>query len=57
MDTLIQATKDGDHSRLQALSDSGTRITEDDNEVAEEIEYKDNEEVNVRVRPVWPLMN
>ena len=43
MDTLIQATKDGDESRLQALSDS--LIIEDDDEEAEETEDEVEEEV------------
>lgn len=42
MDTLIQATKDGDESRLRALSDSV--IIEDDDEVAEETEDEVEEE-------------
>ncbi|XP_050267696.1 uncharacterized protein LOC126712417 [Quercus robur] len=42
MDTLIQATKDGDESRLRALSDS--LIIEDDDEEAEEMEEDVEEE-------------
>ncbi|KAM4122187.1 hypothetical protein ACB094_01G064000 [Castanea mollissima] len=42
MDTLIQATKDGDESRLRALSNS--LIIEEDDEEAEEMEDKVEEE-------------
>uniref|UniRef100_A0A2N9FR04 Uncharacterized protein n=1 Tax=Fagus sylvatica TaxID=28930 RepID=A0A2N9FR04_FAGSY len=42
MDTLIQATKDGDESRLQALGSSV--IIEEDDEEAEETEYEVVEE-------------
>ncbi len=44
MDTLIQATKDGDESRLQALGSSV--IIEEDDEEAEETEYEVVEEVD-----------
>lgn len=50
MDGLIQATKDGDQSRLQALSGSMV-IGEDDEETkeAEETENEEEEEVDCRL--------
>ncbi|KAM3710851.1 hypothetical protein ACB098_01G064000 [Castanea mollissima] len=51
MDTLIQATKDGDESRLRALSNS--LIIEEDDEEAEEMEDKvEEEELRKLVRRV-----
>lgn len=46
MDGLIQATKDGDQSRLQALSGSEASVDEDDgeDEIYEE-EYETEDEV------------
>ncbi|KAA8528758.1 hypothetical protein F0562_036113 [Nyssa sinensis] len=45
MDSLIQATKDGDQSKLQALSGSETWIIEDDDdEEANETEHEEKEE-------------
>ena len=41
MDSLIQATKDGDHSKLQALS--GSKINFEDSD--EETDSEDEEEV------------
>ena len=42
MDGLIKATKDGDQSRLQALS--GSMVVGKDDEEAEETEYEEEEE-------------
>lgn len=42
MDELIKATKDGDQSRLQALS--GSMVIGEDGEEAEETEYEEEEE-------------
>ncbi|XP_055835737.1 uncharacterized protein LOC129904222 [Solanum dulcamara] len=44
MDGLIQATKDGDQIKFQALSGSELSATEDDEEEVEESEYEDDEE-------------
>lgn len=43
MDVLIQATKDGDQNRLQALS--GSVLIGEDDEEAEESKYEEEEEV------------
>jgi hypothetical protein len=45
MDELIKATKDGDQSRLQALS--GSMVIGEDGEEAEETEYEEEEEEEV----------
>lgn len=45
MDGLIQATKDGDQAKFQALSGSELSATEDVDEEVEETEYEDDEEV------------
>lgn len=45
MDSLIQATKDGDHSRLQALSCSNALTFEDSDEEYEETDSDEEEEV------------
>ncbi|KAL3340807.1 hypothetical protein AABB24_029113 [Solanum stoloniferum] len=44
MDGLIQATKDGDQTKFQALSGSELSATEDIDEEVEETEYEDDEE-------------
>ncbi|TMW99402.1 hypothetical protein EJD97_002651 [Solanum chilense] len=44
MDGLIQATKDGDQTKFQALSGSELSATEDVDEEVEETEYEDDEE-------------
>lgn len=44
MDGLIQATKDGDQAKFQALSGSELSATEDVDEEVEETEYEDDEE-------------
>ncbi|XP_056173162.1 uncharacterized protein LOC115675038 [Syzygium oleosum] len=44
MDALIEATKDGDHSRLQALSVSEACVGEDDDEGEEDFGEEDEEE-------------
>ncbi|XP_059636769.1 uncharacterized protein LOC132278886 [Cornus florida] len=44
MDSLIQATRDGDQSRLQALSGTETHAIKDDNDEALETEYEEEEE-------------
>lgn len=46
MDGLIQATKDGDQTKFQALSGSELSATEADEEEVEESEYEDDEEVH-----------
>ncbi|XP_048130320.1 UPF0307 protein KPN78578_45570 [Rhodamnia argentea] len=45
MDALIEATKDGDHSRLQALSGSEAWVGEDDDDEGDEELEEDHEEV------------
>lgn len=45
MDGLIQATKDGDQTKFQALSGSELSATEDVDEEVEETEYEDDEDV------------
>ncbi|KAJ8538258.1 hypothetical protein K7X08_014798 [Anisodus acutangulus] len=44
MDGLIQATKDGDQTKFQALSGSELSATEDVDEEVEETEFEDDEE-------------
>ncbi|XP_060199844.1 uncharacterized protein LOC132628126 [Lycium barbarum] len=44
MDGLIQATKDGDQTKFQALAGSELAATEDVDEEVEETEYEDDEE-------------
>ncbi|XP_059278972.1 uncharacterized protein LOC132033117 [Lycium ferocissimum] len=44
MDGLIQATKDGDQTKFQALAGSELSATEDVDEEVEETEYEDDEE-------------
>lgn len=48
MDALIQASKDGDQSRLQALSGLDTRVVEEDGEEdeADEEDYEEEDEVH-----------
>ncbi|PIA57306.1 hypothetical protein AQUCO_00600207v1 [Aquilegia coerulea] len=46
MDDLIQASKDGDQSKLQELSGTGACIIEEDEE-EEETECEDDEEGNL----------
>lgn len=48
MDALIQASKDGDQSRLQALSGLDTRVVEEDGEEdeANEEDYEEEDEVH-----------
>ena len=45
MDGLIQATKDGDQSKFQALSGLENWVVEDDEEEVEEAYYDDEDEV------------
>lgn len=52
MDELIQATKDGDQSRLQALS--GSVLIGEDDEEAEESEFEEEE---VPYHILWNLLN
>lgn len=51
MDGLIQATKDGDQTKFQALSGSELSATEDVDEEVEETEYEDDEEVCHNLTP------
>ncbi|KAJ4966466.1 hypothetical protein NE237_018315 [Protea cynaroides] len=44
MDALIQASKDGDQSKLQALSGTGSQVVEEDEEEGEETELEEEEE-------------
>lgn len=44
MDSLIQATKDGDQTKFQSLSGSELSATEDVDEEVEETESEDDEE-------------
>lgn len=45
MDALIQASKDGDQSRVQALCGSVSWASEDEEEEEEETEHQEEEEV------------
>lgn len=45
MDGLIQATKDGDQSKFQALSGTEILVVDDEEEGGEEISEDDEEEV------------
>lgn len=45
MDTLIQATKDGDQSKVQHLAGADRFVIEDDEEESEEPDYEEEEEV------------
>ncbi|KAF9622762.1 hypothetical protein IFM89_033997 [Coptis chinensis] len=54
LDALIQATKDGDQSKLQELSDAGASIVGDDEEEGEEIEPEEEEDGNhISVASRW----
>ncbi|KAF4373072.1 hypothetical protein CsatB_008410 [Cannabis sativa] len=54
MDTLIQATKDGDHSKLQILVGSRTMNDEDSDEVYEETDSEEDvEEFHIDIATRW----
>lgn len=56
MDGLIQATKDGDQTKFQALSGSELSATEDIDEEVEETEYEDDEEVRHNLTPHFSFL-
>ncbi|PON70712.1 Ribosome-associated [Parasponia andersonii] len=60
MDSLIQATKDGDHSKLQALSSSNTLVFGDGDEEYEDYDSEDEEEgfhIDIATRWLYGLIS
>jgi hypothetical protein len=55
METLIQATKVGDHSTLQALAASKMQIARDDDIETEETENGEEEEVLYNIKYIFCL--